>query len=467
MKLKKNLTFIDIFCLASGAMISSGIFILPGIAFAKTGSSVIISYALAGIMAFIGVLSVIELTTAMPKAGGDYYFISRGLGPFIGLNAGFFSWVALSLKSAFAIFGLSELIHLFFGVPLFLAGIFITLFFVLINIWGVKSASRFQVVLVLVLLIALGLYILFGFSHVSPSNFSPFIIRGVNGVVSTAAFVFISFGGLMKIASIAEEVDKPKRNLPLGLIISVTSMTIIYMLLLYVTIGILPTADLSNSLNPLSDASSVFLGYPGLIVMSILAALAFITTANAGILAASRYPLALSKDNYLPKFISYISKMRKTPIVAIVLTGFLIISTLTFDLETLAKIGSSVILFSYLLASLSVIVFRHSKLKNYQPSFKTPLYPLPQLIGIFGFTFMIVDLGVTALETTLALIILSSFIYFAYGHRQAKRYALQHLTERVTGNSSSPELEKELKKVLKERDANFLKRFFSWLKSKL
>ena len=97
MKLKKNLTFIDIFCLASGAMISSGIFILPGIAYAKTGPSVIASYALAGLMAFIGVLSVLELTTAMPKAGGDYFFISRGLGPFVGINAGLFSWVALSL----------------------------------------------------------------------------------------------------------------------------------------------------------------------------------------------------------------------------------------------------------------------------------------------------------------------------------------------------------------------------------
>ena len=74
MKLKKNISFVGVFSIASGAMISSGIFILPGLAYDKTGPSVFISYFLAGILALIGILSVIELSTAMPKAGGDYFF---------------------------------------------------------------------------------------------------------------------------------------------------------------------------------------------------------------------------------------------------------------------------------------------------------------------------------------------------------------------------------------------------------
>ena len=101
-QLKKGLGLIHVFCIASGAMISSGLFILPGLAHAQAGPAVVVSYFLAGLLASIGVLSIAELATAMPKAGGDYFFISRGMGAGVGTVAGLLSWFSLSLKSAFA-----------------------------------------------------------------------------------------------------------------------------------------------------------------------------------------------------------------------------------------------------------------------------------------------------------------------------------------------------------------------------
>ena len=94
-RLEKQLSALDVFCIAAGAMISSGIFILPGLAFAHAGPSIVIAYSLAGILALVGVLSVVELSTAMPKAGGDYYFVTRSLGPVIGTVSGLLSWFAL------------------------------------------------------------------------------------------------------------------------------------------------------------------------------------------------------------------------------------------------------------------------------------------------------------------------------------------------------------------------------------
>ena len=105
--MERKLNFLDVFSIASGAMISSGIFVLPAIAYNHTGSSLFISYLIGGIIALIGILSIAELSSAMPKAGGDYYFISRSFGPLMGTINGFLSWFALSLKSAFAIYGLS------------------------------------------------------------------------------------------------------------------------------------------------------------------------------------------------------------------------------------------------------------------------------------------------------------------------------------------------------------------------
>jgi APA family basic amino acid/polyamine antiporter len=98
MKLDKGISFWGVFSIASGAMISSGIFILPGFAYAKTGPTVFISYFIAGFLGFLGILSVIELATAMPKAGGDYYFVNKTFGPVMGTISGFLGWFALSLK---------------------------------------------------------------------------------------------------------------------------------------------------------------------------------------------------------------------------------------------------------------------------------------------------------------------------------------------------------------------------------
>ena len=122
-KLRKDLGLIHVFSIATGAMISSGIFLLPGLAFDKTGPSVIVSYFIAGLLALTGLLSVAELVTAMPKAGGDYYFVSRGMGPAAGSISGLLTWVALSLKSAFALVGMSAFTVLFFDIPFEVTGL--------------------------------------------------------------------------------------------------------------------------------------------------------------------------------------------------------------------------------------------------------------------------------------------------------------------------------------------------------
>jgi len=454
MKLKKGLNFFDVFSIATGAMISSGIFILPGLAFARTGPAVFISYFLAGILALIGIFSIVELSTAMPKAGGDYYFINRSLGPFIGTISGFLSWFALSLKSAFAIFGISELIFIVTGFPTFISSILVCVFFVVLNSVGVKEAAKFQVSLVSGLLILMVLYIIFGFSKINTSHFSPFAPNGINPIFVTAGFIFISFGGLLKVASVSEEVKNPKKNIPFGMIFSVIAVTIIYTLILIVTVGVLPTTIFSGSLTPIADAAKNIIGTPGFIIITIAALLAFITTANAGIMSASRYPLALSRDNLLPNAISKVNKRFKTPVLSILITGLFIILALLLPLEMLVKAASVVILTAYVLTNLAVIILRESKLKNYRPSFKAPLYPWMQIFGILIFSFFIIDLGLEAIEISLAFLLISVSFYMFYGRKKyAGEYALLHLLKRITDDRLTDHiLETEFRDILCDRD---------------
>ena len=187
-QLKRGLGLAHVFCIASGAMISSGIFILPGLAYAKAGPAVIISYLLAGLLAIPGMLSIAEMTTAMPKAGGDCFTIMRSMGPGVGTVAGLLSWFSLSMKTAFALVGISVFAVAVVHVDPHVVAIAGCLFFLGINILGVKEAGGLQVLLVIGLLGLMTLYIILGLPGVNLENFDPVAPKGLTSVFFTAGF---------------------------------------------------------------------------------------------------------------------------------------------------------------------------------------------------------------------------------------------------------------------------------------
>jgi APA family basic amino acid/polyamine antiporter len=453
-KLHRHLGFWDVFCFSTGAMISSGIFILPGLAYRQSGPLVFVSYLLAGLLACLGTLSIIELATAMPKAGGDYYYITRSLGPLAGTISSIMSWMALCLKSAFAIFGIAEILFLAFGFPLMVSSLITCVFFVLLNIYGIKESAKFELALVAGLLGILLFLIVGGITKISFDNFRPLLPNGINPILATSGFVFISFGGLINIASIAEEIKNPSKNIPKGMLSSVCVVSVLYTLILIVTVGILPGDALSNSLTPIADVGRSVFGDFGFYSLSIAALLAFITTANAGILSASRYPLALSHDRLFPTFIGKLTKKGKTPFVSITLTGLIIYLSLWLDLETLVKLGSIVILTLYILSNVAVILLHEGKVQNYKPTFKIPLYPWLNILSILLFVILLFDLGLVAVEISLGLIVVAVSIYIFYGRKRHKiEYALIHVVERIINKRlTSHGLENELKNVLLQRD---------------
>lgn len=452
--LKKGISFFGVFSLASGAMISSGIFILPGLAYAQTGPAVFISYLLAGILGLIGIFSVIELATAMPKAGGDYYFINKILGPLFGTFSGFLGWLALSLKSAFAIFGISEIIYIYTEINPMISGLVLCLFFVILNIIGAKEAAAFQILMVSGLLLIMGSFIVLGLPKTSLSNFSPFLTVPINQIIITSGFIFISFGGLLKVATISEEVLNPKKNIPLGIIASVLVVTILYTFITFVITGTLDSESFKVSLTPVADSAKLIMGPIGYLFIIIASCLAFFTTANAGIMAASRYPLALSRDKLLPPGISRIHQKLKTPITSIIITGILIFLSLLLPLELLVKAASTVILTSYLLTNLAVIIMRESNIVNYKPSFKAPFYPWLQVGCVLVFTFFIIDLGAASIEISLSFVFLSIFVYLFYGSKvKNSEYALLHLMKRITDHRlTKSNIENELREIIINRD---------------
>ncbi len=470
-QLKKQLGLLDVFSVASGAMISSGLFVLPYIAFAKAGPAVVLSYLFASVLIIPSVFSKAELATAMPRAGGTYFYVERSLGSFCGVFTGFANWFGLALKSAFAVVGMAVfvevLVHSLFAMKMTEAhlkqiSVLCCLGFTILNIVSVKHTSRFQVLLVAVLLSILAPFVFLGAGAAQAIRYAGFLDKGWLAVFATAGLVFISYGGLTKVTSVAEEVKDARRNLPLGMLLAWFTVSVLYIAVIVITVGVVDGRELVDSLTPISLAASKFMPVVGFPLLGIAAIAAFVTTANGGILAASRYPMAMSRDRLLPPLLAQVNQRFRTPHVSILLTGGFMIAAIVFlNIEQLVKTASTLMIILFILVNVSVIIMRESKIQSYRPSFKSPLYPYIHIFAIVAYSALIIDMGRVPLLISAAFVGLSTAWFGLYVSRRVSRAsAVMHVVERVTDRElKTVTLENELRDILFERDEIIEDRF--------
>ena len=462
-KLKKELGLFDVFSVSTGAMFSSGFFLLPGLAAAKTGPAVILAYFLAGILILPAMFSKAELSTALPRAGGTYFFLDRSMGPMVGTIGGLGTYLSLTLKTAFALIGIGAYASFFIELPIKPVAIVLTGVFVVINIFGAKETTRLQRLLVTILLVVLALFIGQGFFYLlveqpiaeTKARFTPFMAKGFEGLFATVGFVFVSYAGLTKVASIAEEVKNPDRNIPLGMILSLAVTSLIYVLGVFILVAVMDAAVLKADLAPVATAAVMVFdwmpGSLGLILIVAAALAAFCSTGNAGLMSASRYPLAMARDHLLPSFFARLGKFN-TPVLAILTTGGLMVFfIIVLDAEGIAKLASAFQLFIFMLVNFSVIVMRESYILSYDPGYRSPLYPWMQVFGIVTSLLLIVYMGWLAILFTVGIIVVCLAWYFHYARPHVVRDgAIYHWFHRL-GHRQFEGLDREFRSILKEK----------------
>lgn len=474
-KLKKELGFWDVYCVATGAMISSGFFLLPGLATAISGPSTVLAYLFAGILMIPSMLSMLELATALPRAGGAYFFLDRSMGPAVGTVTGIGIWLSLVLKSAFALVGMGAYLMIVPGIaPFFGEGgelaitvlaVVLSAAFVLLNIMGAEESTRLQKILVAILLAVLGYFLLEGFWHVfvrqPPGElvrqYTPFLHaeNGWGGLLSTVGLVFVSFAGLTQVASISEEVRRPERNLPLGVSLALATATAVYVGGVFVMIAVLDPGELRRDYTPVATAATSlarWLPEFSVLILVVLAALAaFASTGNAGILAASRYPLAMARDRIVPRGLERLGRFH-TPTRSILLTGAAIaFFIVAFSAEGVAKLGSTINLMVFALLNIAVIVMRESRVEGYDPGYRLPFYPWMPLAGIFISAVLIAEMGRTAIGFSMATILAGFGWYLYYAKPRVRRTgAIHHVFARL-GKRSDPDLLGEFREIIKEK----------------
>ena len=470
-RLKKTLTLFDVYAICTGAMFSAEFFLLPGLAMAYAGPAVVLAYFVSGLLVLPAMFSQAELATAMPRAGGTYYFIDRALGPMAGTVGGLGTWLSLVFKSAFALIGVGAYLVLFMDLPIKPVAVVMTAAFTVLNVLGAKETSGLQRFLVTTLVLVLAVFVAQGVADIVASDvgavvedkFTPFLPYGVGGLLTTIGLVFAAYAGLTKVASVAEEVQDPDRNIPLGMMLSLATAVVVYTVGVYVLVAVLDPAELVADLTPVATAARDLLGWiptpgglpesTGVLLITIAAMAAFASTGNAGILSASRYPLAMARDRLITRRLGAIGRFH-TPTLAVVVTGAaMALCILLLDVEGVAKLASAFNLLVFGLINLAVIVMRESHIPSYAPWFRTPLYPWMQILGMLTSVVLIALMGPVAIGFTVgvAALCVAWYVYYVRDNVEVEREgAIYHLFARL-GQRRYAGLDSELRTILKEK----------------
>ncbi|QLG50313.1 amino acid permease [Natrinema halophilum] len=393
-ELARDLGFLEAYTIGLGTMIGAGIFVLPSIAADQAGPASMISFFLGGTISLMAALSLSELATGMPKAGGSYYYVNRALGPFFGSIIGWGMWAGLTFASAFYMIGFGQYLLPGLGqyvgflagwgqVGITVAALVMAAFLTAVNYYGVKETGALQNVIVLTLV---GLIFAFlGLGILSGPTLGEFNPEGWPAVAATIGTVYVTFIGFEVIATSAEEIKNPSRNLPLAMIASVVTPTLMYVGVMFVSTGTLSIEVLSSSPIPVADVAEVFFGPLGALLMIVGAVLATVSSANASILSAARVNFAMGRDRILVNWLNEVHDRFRTPYRSITATGIITLALIAIGVGvgTLAEVASFMYLVTYALVHVAVVVLRRADPDDYDPSFRIPglVYPIVPIVG--------------------------------------------------------------------------------------
>ncbi|WP_433627381.1 APC family permease [Halomicrococcus sp. NG-SE-24] len=427
-ELERTIGLVGGLAIGIGTMIGAGIFVFPGLAANNAGLAATLSFAIGGIIALLVALPASELATAMPRSGGGYYFISRGMGTPYGAIVGLGLWLGLVFASAFYLVRLghySTAILAEIGVglsfdPIVVTGLLFGAGLTVLSIGGTENTAKLQNGVVAVLLVVLTGFLtygtldavgVFGGETISEAFFS----KGYFPVLTTAALVFTSYLGFAQVATVAGEIEQPGRNLPLAMVGSVLVVTVFYVVTIFVAMSAFGADRLGRfGETAMVEVARDLLGLPGAVAILCAGLLATFSSANASILSASRAVYALSRDALLPRTASTINLRYGTPHVALLAAGGpILVLVATGQVELLAEVASFLHLVMYGLICVAMIVLRRRSPGWYTPSYRMPGYPLLPTLGALASFGLIAFMQPASIGIGIAVMIVS-YLWYRY-----------------------------------------------------
>lgn len=437
-QLNRTLNAFDLIMLGVGAIIGTGIFILPGtVAALHAGPAIIYSFIIAAIVCSLAGMCYSEFASAIPVTGSAYTYSYTVFGEIIawivawalvleyGLAAASVAtgWSAyfVSLLEGFNIF----IPHAFTGpfnpevgtmINLPASLIVLLLAFFLSN--GLKETNRLNKIMVFIKVSVILLFIFVGMFYVKPTNWEPFMPFGWGGVFTGAALVFFAYLGFDAVSSAAEEVKNPQKTMPIGIIGSLLICTTLYVSVSLVLTGIVSFTKLNVS-DPVSFAMEMvnknwIAGF-----ISLGAVTGMMTVILVLLYGGTRLLFALGRDRLLPKKMSQLSEKSRTPIFSTWIFSILIaICAGILPLSKLAEMTNMGTLLAFTIVSIGIIFLR----KNPEiptGGFRVPFYPVIPILSFLLCIFLITQLSLDTLVASAIWFIIGFLIYLAYGRRHS------------------------------------------------
>jgi len=458
-ELARDLGFLEAYTIGLGTMIGAGIFVLPSIAAEQAGPASMVSFFAGGMVSLLAALSLSELATGMPKAGGSYYYVNRALGSFFGSIVGWGMWAGLTFASAFYMIGFGQYLFGIGGLGKFIgflpegsqiaisaAALVMAAILTGLNYYGVKETGALQNVIVLSLV---GLIVAFlGLGALSGPTIEEFNPEGWPAVAATVGTVYVTFIGFEVIATSAEEIKNPSRNLPLAMIAAVVTPTLMYVGVMFVSTGTLTRDALADSdvpvatvareiFDPLAtgvsaipfvDIGTASIGSFGALLMIVGAVLATVSSANASILSAARVNFAMGRDRILINWLNEVHDRFRTPYRAITATGVitLVLIAVNVGVGTLAEVASFMYLITYALVHVAVIVLRRADPDTYDPAFRIPdlLYPIVPIAGLVACLAILLQMRLIVQAIGGVIVVFGVAWYLLYARERAPSKSL-------------------------------------------
>ena len=461
----RDLGLFDASMIGIGAMIGAGIFVLTGIAAGEAGPASILAFVLNGVVTTLTAFAYAELASAIPKAGGGYSYVKMAYPGAVGFVAGWMLWFAYTVACSLYALGFAgyfwEFLHKYIpfvstGVfsilgdkaPILMVTVFIGLIFIWLNARGAEVTGKAENVLTLAKLVVLGIFVYFGLKEIfgNPEqievSFTPFFPKGFSGVFVAMGLTFIAFEGYDLIATVAEEIKSPEKNIPKATFIALGVTIIMYILILFVSLAAINPGGMASweflgkfKETAIVRAAENFMPAFGVALIVFGGILSTSSALNATVMAASRVAFSMGRDLWLPKRVSQIHSVRRTPHIAIYLTGtILLIMALTLPIETVGSAASLMFLLTFAMVNLSVIVLRRNH-PEIPRKYKVPLYPVVPILGfslniflaLYQFNFQPI-----AWYVTIGWIAFGLLLYYSIFQKQAAAIEPQVILPRST-----------------------------------
>lgn len=436
---ERTISAVDLIALGIGAVIGTGIFILPGtVAATKAGPGIILSFVLAAIVCAVAAMCYAEFASVLPIAGSAYSYGNIVYGEMIGWIIGWALVLEYVLAVATVAVGWAAYFNSFiagFGLklPKAITGSFdpahgtyinvIAILIVCLIAWiidtGLKTSIRLNNIIVVVKLAIIVLFLLVGSFYVKPSNWTPFAPFGGTGILKGAAVVFFAYLGFDAVSSSAAEVKNAKRNMPIGIIGTLVICTIFYILVSGVLTGMVSYKQLN-----VDDAVAFALQLvhqnfvAGIISIGALAGM--FTMMVTMIYSSSRLLYSIGRDGLLPRFLGKIDKHHAPKNAMLTVTIVISILAGLIPLDQLANLVNIGTLIAFAFVSFGILLLRRNPKLNAIKGFRVPLYPVLPIISGLLCLFMMTQLSMETWLASLVWFLLGLIIYFGYGIRHSR-----------------------------------------------